>query len=110
MHAFVPPHPGAGGGGDLLGADIGFANRRAGAGDPDLVPGRLSFIGCGRAKRIYLPVPELLGVDAAGTEKGRPRLWPRADDPDDAPGADLSEHRAWHAGDHGADRRQRGSG
>ena len=72
MHAFVPPHPGPVAAGDLLGADIGLL----------LIVGLVlalptwflgSYLfGLWSGKRINLPVPELLGVDAAETEKGPP--------------------------------------
>ncbi|MFO1139931.1 MAG: GntP family permease [Paracoccus sp. (in: a-proteobacteria)] len=77
MHAFVPPHPGPVAAGDLLGADIGLL----------LIVGLVLAIptwflggylyGLWSGKRIYLPVPELLGVDAAGTEKGPPPAFGR---------------------------------
>lgn len=77
MHAFVPPHPGPVAAGDLLGADIGLL----------LIVGLVLAIptwflggylyGLWSGKRIYLPVPELLGVDAAETEKGPPPAFGR---------------------------------
>ena len=77
MHAFVPPHPGPVAAGDLRGADIGLL----------LIVGLVLAIptwflggylyGLWSGKRIYLPVPELLGVDAAGTEKGPPPAFGR---------------------------------
>ena len=65
MHAFVPPHPGPVAAGDLLGADIGLL----------LIVGLILAIptwflgsylfGLYTGKRIYLPVPELLGADTS---------------------------------------------
>ncbi|RCW86682.1 GntP family permease [Paracoccus lutimaris] len=70
MHAFVPPHPGPVAAGDLLGADIGLL----------LIVGLIlalptwflgSYLfGLWSGKRIHLPVPELLGVDAADAARG----------------------------------------
>ena len=70
MHAFVPPHPGPVAAGDLLGADIGLL----------LIVGLIlalptwflgSYLfGLWSGKRIQLPVPELLGVDASDAARG----------------------------------------
>ncbi len=71
MHAFVPPHPGPVAAGDLLGADIGLL----------LIVGLIVAVptwylgsylfGLWTGKRIHLPVPELLGVDASDAGRGR---------------------------------------
>lgn len=65
MHAFVPPHPGPVAAGDLLGADIGLLLLVGLAvALPTWFLGSYLF-GLWTGKRIILPVPELLGVDAA---------------------------------------------
>lgn len=72
MHAFVPPHPGPVAAGDLLGADIGLLLL---AGLIIVIPtwflGSYLF-GLWTGRRIELPVPELLGVDAADAARGAP--------------------------------------
>ena len=77
MHAFVPPHPGPVAAGDLLGADIGLL----------LIVGLIlafptwffgSYLfGLWTGKRIYVPVPELLGADLAAdkTRIAPPEFW-----------------------------------
>lgn len=70
MHAFVPPHPGPVAAGDLLGADIGLLLL---VGLVVVIPtwilGSYLF-GLSTGRRIHLPVPELLGVDAADASRG----------------------------------------
>lgn len=77
MHAFVPPHPGPVAAGDLLGADIGLLLLMGLiVALPTWYLGSYLF-GLWAGKRFNLPVPELLGVDAADAARGTPPAFGR---------------------------------